>query len=69
MQKFERENKNYKVAEEFLEKARSTLANEKVWMQSVQLQREIGNDKGALDLVDESLSKFRGFYKLWLIKA
>ena len=38
-------------------------------MQAVQLKREIGDCQGALALVDEGLAKYRGDFKLWLIKA
>jgi hypothetical protein len=31
--------------------------------------REIGNIDEALKLVEEALSKYRSFFKLWLIKA
>jgi hypothetical protein len=38
-------------------------------MQLVQLLREIGNIDKALELVEEGLQKYKGFHKLWLIKA
>ncbi len=38
-------------------------------MQSVQLQREIGNIEKAMQLVQDGINKYPNSYKLWLIKA
>ena len=69
IQKFERENKNFKEAERVLTTSLENIQSERVAMQYVQLQRDIGNLPKALDLVSQYLTQYRTFFKLWLIKA
>lgn len=68
-QKFLRETRNYPAAEIILLKATQDIPSEKIHMQAVQLKREIGDKDGALILLEEGLIKYKGAYKLWLIKA
>jgi hypothetical protein len=52
LQKFERENKNYKSADTLLDHAQTVVDSERVFMQAVQLQREIGNIEKAMKLIE-----------------
>jgi hypothetical protein len=38
-------------------------------MQYVQLLRELGNIQAAFQECERAVDEFKGFYKLWLIKA
>jgi hypothetical protein len=60
---------NYQSAEKILDEAREVIPSDKIHMQAVQLQREVGNIEKALQLVNEGLLKYKAAYKLWIIKA
>ena len=65
--KLERETKQYERAKEIYNIARQNCNTAKIWMQSAQLERELGNDKEALTLVMEGITKHPNFPKLWMI--
>lgn len=40
-----------------------------MWLQAVQLKRQVGHEDDALTLLDKALKKFPDFAKFWLAKA
>ncbi|GIX62893.1 pre-mRNA-processing factor 6, putative [Babesia caballi] len=65
--KLEREHEEFDRAREFLERARGQCGTRKVWMQSVQLERQLGNHGAAAELCQEALRLHPSFDKLWMI--
>ena len=65
--KLERETRQYERAKEIYDIARQKCNTAKVWMQSAQLERELGNDQQALAIAMEGITRHSNFPKLWMI--
>ena len=65
--RLESENKEIQRARQLLAMARQRCNTPKVWMQSVQLEREQANSNQAMALVKEALEEHPNFGKLWMI--
>jgi len=65
--KLERETRQYERAREIYVLARNNCNTPKVWMQSAQLEREVGNDQEAFKLASEGIKAHPNFPKLWMI--
>jgi len=67
--KLESENNEVDRARQLLDRARERAGTERVWMKSAQLERELGNDARAIALLEEALTKFPQFPKLWMMRG
>ncbi|EKX73881.1 conserved hypothetical protein [Theileria equi strain WA] len=67
--KIERENGEYERARKLLEQARTQCNSKKVWMQSVQLERQLKNYQYAIELVEQGIDNHPHFDKLWMISG
>ena len=67
--KLEAENGEYEAARALLERARDEAGTERVWKKSVVLEREIGDNARALELVNQALQKYPAFDKLFMMKG
>ncbi|GBE60413.1 U5 snRNP-associated protein 102 kDa [Babesia ovata] len=65
--KLEREHDEFDRARELLVRARKQCGTRKIWMQSVQLERQLGNYSVAIDMCEEALRLHPYFDKLWMI--
>jgi len=65
--KLEFENREPESAKMLLAKARERGGNERVWMKSAIVERELGNIAKEQRLFDEGLQRFPSFFKLWLM--
>ncbi|ORM39405.1 Protein STABILIZED1 [Babesia sp. Xinjiang] len=65
--KLEREHDEFDRARELLCRSREKCGTRKIWMQSVQLERQLGNYRAAIALCDEALNMHPNFDKLWMI--
>ena len=65
--KLEREMKQYERAKEIYRKARENCESAKIWMQSAQVERELFNNKEALEIAMEGIKRHSTFPKLWMI--
>ncbi|CAD2103679.1 hypothetical protein YYG_01720 [Plasmodium vinckei petteri] len=65
--KLERENNEFERARVLLKKSRVQCNTPKIWMQSVQLERLLGNYDDAKELVHEALKIHKKFDKLYMI--
>jgi len=65
--KLHRQLGQYDQAITILSKAREACDSAKVWMQSVQIERELGQDQNAWKLCEEAIKKHSVFPKLWMI--
>lgn len=59
----------YDEARELLIKGRQKCDSDRIWMQSVQLEREVGDIPSAVKLLNTAIEKYSTFYKLYLISA
>ena len=71
LQKLLRAESQFLEAEELLKRgiAGKFENSQRVWLQAVQLQRQLNNHQQALVLVNQALEKFSTNFKLWLMKA
>lgn len=67
--KLETSNKFYEKASELLAKARTKLKDPRMWYKSVTLERQLGHNDAALDLVAEGLTQFENTDKLHMQKG
>ncbi|ORX53507.1 hypothetical protein DM01DRAFT_1383543 [Hesseltinella vesiculosa] len=67
--KVESESKEYDKARTVLEVARKQSGTARVYIKSVQLERQMGEFDRCLALLDEALAKYPTFDKLWMIKG
>jgi pre-mRNA-processing factor 6 len=67
--KLHKEKRDYETARKLLQKGRTKCDSERIWMQSAQLEREIGNNEQAAKILETAIEKYPGFYKLYLISA
>jgi pre-mRNA-processing factor 6 len=67
--KVEAENGESEAASALLKHARQEAGTERVWKKSVVLERELGNNTQALDLVNQGLQIYPAFDKLWMMKG
>eukprot|EP00923_Selenidium_pygospionis_P014994 GHVN01026031.1.p1 GENE.GHVN01026031.1~~GHVN01026031.1.p1 ORF type:complete len:845 (+),score=179.99 GHVN01026031.1:2-2536(+) len=67
--KLERENKEFQRARVLLGRARLQTNTPQVWMQSVQLERQLANYREAHSLVTEGLTQHPTATKLWIISG
>ncbi|TIA68703.1 hypothetical protein E3P91_03963 [Wallemia ichthyophaga] len=67
--KLEAENNEIKNARMLLNKARLQSSTERIWMKSAVFERQHGNSIEALKCVNEALTKFPTFDKLYMIKV
>merc|ERR1719379_3299067 len=65
--KLESENNEIQRSRLLLARARQQCNTPKVWMQSVQLEREQGLYQQALHLCESGLEEYQNFAKLWMI--
>ncbi|EDO07326.1 PRP1 splicing factor N-terminal family protein [Babesia bovis T2Bo] len=65
--KLEREHDEFERARALLERSRKQCGTRKIWMQSIQLERQLGNYSVAIDLCDQALEIHPYFDKLWMI--
>ncbi|TXG55194.1 hypothetical protein EZV62_020450 [Acer yangbiense] len=65
--KLEFENHELERARMILAKARDRGGNERVWMKSAIVERELVNTAEERRLLDEGLKQFPSFFKLWLM--
>ncbi|GFE54146.1 U5 snRNP-associated protein subunit [Babesia ovis] len=65
--KLEREHDQFDRARELLSRSRQQCGTRKVWMQSIQLERQLGNYTAAMSLCEEALNVHPNFDKLWMI--
>jgi pre-mRNA-processing factor 6 len=65
--KLHRQLGEFEAARSVFAAAREKCNSAKVWMQSVQLERELNNDSEAWKLCEEALKKYPNFPKLWMI--
>ena len=56
-------------ARELLVKGRTKCDCDRIWMQSIQLEREVGDIEQAQKLLTTAIEKYQSFYKLYLISA
>ena len=61
-------NKKYERARELLTEMR-TIGSDRIWVRSVLLERELGNEDEALNMANQGLHKFPGSAKLWMQKG
>ena len=67
--KVEAENGETEAARALLERARQEAGTERVWKKSVVLERELGENNRALDLVNQGLELYPSSDKLWMMKG
>ncbi|KAJ1029241.1 hypothetical protein NDA18_002566 [Ustilago nuda] len=65
--KLESENGQLIAAGKLLERARVEVGSERVWMKSVVFERDHGSPQRAMELVQEAMTKFASFDKLYMI--
>ena len=65
--KIHRQLGQYADAQDLLTQAREICNTPKVWMQSIQIERELNNDTEAWKLCEEALKRHSSFAKLWMI--
>lgn len=67
--KLYKEKRQYDEARQLLIKGRQKCDSNRIWMQSAQIEREVGNPDQARKILDTAIEKYPGFYKLYLIQA
>lgn len=67
--KVEAENGESDAARALLERAREEAGTERVWKKSVVMEREMGDNAKALELVNLALQKYPTMDKLWMMKG
>jgi pre-mRNA-processing factor 6 len=67
--KVEAENGESEAARVLLERAREEAGTERVWKKSVVLERELGENAKALELVNQGLQLYPAMDKLWMMKG
>ncbi|OXB72732.1 UNVERIFIED_CONTAM: hypothetical protein H355_012073 [Colinus virginianus] len=65
--KLERENKEYARARKLLRRTRQHVDTPKVWLQSVQLERQLGEYDAAIALCAEARQRHPAYEKLWMV--
>ncbi|KAK1936526.1 putative u5 snRNP-associated subunit [Babesia divergens] len=65
--KLEREHHEFERARQLLQRSREKCGTRKMWMQSVQLERQLKNYDVAIELCDKALNLHPNFDKLWMI--
>ncbi|SAM63062.1 probable pre-mRNA splicing factor prp1 [Ustilago bromivora] len=65
--KLESENGQLIAAGKLLERARVEVGSERVWMKSAVFERDHGSPQRAMELVQEAMTKFASFDKLYMI--
>mmetsp|Transcript_22310 Transcript_22310/g.19811 ORF Transcript_22310/g.19811 Transcript_22310/m.19811 type:complete len:261 (+) Transcript_22310:79-861(+) len=67
--KLYKEKRMYDEGRKLLQKGRQICDSARIWMQSAQIEREIGENKQALTILDTAIEKYPKFYKNYLIYA
>lgn len=67
--KLERENKEFARARKLLKRTRQNINTPNVWMQSIQLERQLGDYDAAIALADEAVKQHQTFAKLWMVRG
>lgn len=67
--KLYKEKRQYDEARKLLNKGRQKCDSNRIWMQSVQLEREVGNIDHAKNILETAIEKYPTFHKLYLISA
>ncbi|KAL8449817.1 hypothetical protein Emed_002780 [Eimeria media] len=67
--KLERENKEFTRARKLLKRTRQNINTANVWMQSIQLERQLGDYDAAIALADEAVKLHQTFAKLWMVRG
>mmetsp|Transcript_12140 Transcript_12140/g.13836 ORF Transcript_12140/g.13836 Transcript_12140/m.13836 type:complete len:226 (+) Transcript_12140:1116-1793(+) len=67
--KLYKEKRQYDEARQLLIKGRQKCDSNRIWMQSAQLEREVGNSDQARKIIETAIEKYPTFYKLYLIAA
>ncbi|KAI9789872.1 MAG: hypothetical protein M1835_001381 [Candelina submexicana] len=67
--KLEASNDQIEQARELLQTARKEAGTDRVWIKSVAFERQLGNVKAALDLVNQGLQIYPKADKLWMMKG
>ena len=65
--KLYREKRMYDEARQLLIKGRQKWDSNRIWMQSAQIEREVGNPDQAKLIIKTAIEKYPTFYKLYLI--
>lgn len=65
--KLERELGNHDNARQILQDASEVCKSPKIWMQRIQIERELHEESKAWDICEKSLKLFPTFPKLWMI--
>lgn len=69
LNKLYKEKRQYEDSRKLLIKGRQKCNSERIWMQSAQIEREVGDNSQAAKIIETAIEKFPGFYKLHLIAA
>ena len=67
--KLYKQKSNFDEARELLLKGREKCEEQRIWMQSVQIEREVGDILSADKILTSAIEKFPKFMKLYLISA
>ncbi|CDJ63352.1 LOW QUALITY PROTEIN: U5 snRNP-associated 102 kDa protein, putative [Eimeria necatrix] len=67
--KLERENNEFERARKLLKRTRQNINTANVWMQSIQLERQLGDYDAAIALADEAVKQHQTFAKLWMVRG
>ncbi|KAL8271947.1 hypothetical protein Esti_004071 [Eimeria stiedai] len=67
--KLERENKEFTRARKLLKRTRQNINTANVWMQSIQLERQLADYDAAIALAEEAVKLHQTFAKLWMVRG
>jgi len=67
--KLYKEKRQYDDARQLLIKGRQKCDSNRIWMQSAQIEREVGEPEQAQKILETAIEKYPTFYKLYLISA
>jgi pre-mRNA-processing factor 6 len=69
IEKYEKMEGNFSVAQEMLKTARENIdsSTNKIWIESIQLERQLGNNEKALHFCEMAMKKFSDFPKFFMI--
>ncbi|KAI9883308.1 MAG: cystathionine beta-synthase [Watsoniomyces obsoletus] len=67
--KLEADNNQTDQARQLLQTARHEAGTDRVWVKSVEFERQLGNNEMALDLVNQALQLYPNSDRLWMMKG
>ncbi|XP_026191354.1 pre-mRNA-processing factor 6 [Cyclospora cayetanensis] len=67
--KLERENNEFTRARRLLKRTRQNINTPNAWMQSIQLERQLGDYDAAIALAEEAVKQHQTFAKLWMVRG